>query len=203
MLTGAILSGGRSERMGHEKGLMLLAGEPLIVHVHRAMEGLVDEVIVSVAKGMRKTYSEALDSRFIIVEDQTSGVGPLGGIIPVLSSAKSQYVLFSPCDTPLLRPRVCELIVSSMNGTDGVVPMTGKTYYEPLHGMYMRQSGLAAFTEAVIRGGGSPSYAFDKLDLSFLPEDKLREIDPELESFWNINTRKDLDLAETKFTAKR
>lgn len=203
MLTGAILSGGRSIRMGHEKGLTLLGGEPFILHVRRAMEGLIDEVIVSVAKGMAKTYVEALGEPFIILEDETPGLGPLGGIIPVLSSAKNPYVLFSPCDTPLLSPKVCELIVSSMHGADGVVPKTGKTHYEPLHGMYKKQSGLAAFTDAISKGGGSPQHAFNKLDLSFIPEEKLREVDPELESFWNINTPKDLELAESKLREKR
>jgi len=203
MLTGAILSGGRSVRMGREKGLTLLGGEPFILHVRRAMEGLVDEVIVSVAKGMAKTYAEVLGEPFIIVEDEAPGLGPLGGIIPVLSSAKSKYVLFSPCDTPFLSPKVCELIVSSVHGTDGVVPKTGRTHYEPLHGMYKRQPGLAAFTEAVSRGDGSPQYAFNKLDLSFIPEKKLREVDPELESFWNINTPGDLELAESKFRTMR
>ena len=70
--------------MGQEKGLTMLDGEPFIVHVHRAMEGLVDEVIVSVAKGMKRTYSEALGNRFIIVEDQTPGLGPLGESYPPL-----------------------------------------------------------------------------------------------------------------------
>lgn len=189
--------------MGHEKGLILLGGEPFIIHVRRAMEGLIDEVIVSVAKGMAKTYAEALGEPFIIVEDETPGLGPLGGIIPVLSSARGQYVLFSPCDTPFLSPKVCELIVSSVHGADGIVPKTGKTHYEPLHGMYKRQSGLAAFTEVVSNGDGSPQNAFDKLDLSFIPEEKLREVDPELESFWNINTQKDLEIAEGKFRTRR
>lgn len=202
MLTGAILSGGRSQRMGKEKGLMMLGREPLIIHVHRAMEGLVDEVIVSVAKGMGKTYSKALGDRFIIVEDQTPDIGPLGGIIHALSCAKSQYVLFSPCDTPFLSPKVCELTVSSVRGADGVVPMTGKTYYEPLHGMYEKRSGLVAFTEAVSKGEGRPHYTFDKMDLTFITEEKIREVDPELESFWNINTPRDLGLAESKFRAR-
>jgi molybdopterin-guanine dinucleotide biosynthesis protein A len=203
MLTGAILSGGRGIRMGHEKGLTLLGGEPFILHVRRAMEDLIDEVIVSVAKGMAKTYAEALGEPFIIVEDETSGLGPLGGIIPVLSSAKSKYVLFSPCDTPFLSPKVCELIVSSLHGADGVVPKTGVTHYEPLHGMYRKLPGLTAFTEAVSKGNGSPRYAFNRLDLSFISEERLREVDPELESFWNINTPKDLELAEGKIRARR
>jgi molybdopterin-guanine dinucleotide biosynthesis protein A len=203
MITGAILSGGRSARMGREKGLTLLAGEPFILHVHRAMEPLVKDVIVSVAKGMSRTYSQALGSGFIIVEDQTPGLGPLGGIIPALSAAKSRYVLFSPCDTPLLSPKVCELIVSSVNGSDGVVPMTSRKYYEPLHGIYERQLGLAAFSEALSRGNGSPRHAFSKMNLNFIKEEKLREVDPELESFWNINTTTDLDYAEDRFRAKR
>lgn len=203
MLTGAILSGGLSLRMGQEKGLTLLGGEPFIAHVHRAMEGLVDEVIVSVAKGMGKTYSEVLGDEFMILEDETAGLGPLGGMITVLSHAKGEFALFSPCDTPLLSPRVCQLIVSSVNGGDGVVPKTGKTYYEPLHGMYKRRAGLAAFKEAIKEGAGNPHYVFDKLDLTFIPKGKLREVDPGLVSFWNINTPKDLELAENRLRAKR
>lgn len=185
--------------MGHEKGLMLLGGEPFIVHVCRAMEGLVDEVIVSVAKGMSETYTDALGNRFVIVEDQVPGLGPLGGVIPVLSSAKSHYVLFSPCDTPFLKPKVCQLIIAYADGADGAVPKTGKTYYEPLHGVYKRESGLVAFTEAVSKGNCSPNYAFDKLAINFVPEGELRRVDPDLESFWNINTPKDLELAERRF----
>ena len=203
MLTGAILSGGKSARMGREKGLTLLGGEPFIVHVHRAMEGLVDEVIVSVAKGMGRTYSKALGDGFTVVEDRTPYMGPIGGIITVLEHASSQYVLFSPCDTPFLKPSVCELIVSYAQGADGSVPMTGKTFLETLHGAYRREPGLGAFKEAAANGDCRPRYAFDRMKLRFVPEEKLREIDPGLESFWNINTQEHLELAEKRFRGNR
>ncbi len=199
MLTGAILSGGMSTRMGQEKGLTMLHGEPFIMHVHRAMVDVVDEVIVSVAKGMARTYAAALGNEFTIIEDKTPSLGPLGGIISVLERARSTYVLFSPCDTPFLKPSVCELIVSWAQGGDGAVPKTGKTFYEPLHGAYKRLPGLAAFQEAVACGSCRPRYAFKKLELRFVPEETIREIDPGLESFWSVNTRADLKLAEGRF----
>lgn len=203
MLTGAILSGGRGRRMGREKGLAQLGGEPLITHVGRAMDRLVERVVVSVARGKTNAYSEALDDRFAIVEDVRPDLGPLGGITSILASAKSQYVLFAPCDTPFLSPRVCELVISSAKGFEGAVPMTGRTYYEPLHGVYERRAGLKAFLESIERGDGSPYFAFGRMRLNFIPEDELRRVDPELESFWNINTSTDLGLAEAKLRAKR
>lgn len=188
--------------MGREKGLTMLGGEPFIRHVGRAMHGLVDEFIVSVAEGMTEAYSGVLDDRFVIVEDARPDLGPLGGITSVLASARSDYVLFSPCDTPFLRPAVCKLIVSSSRGADGAVPMTGRSYYEPLHGIYRRSLGLEAFTEALEKGGGSPYFAFSRMRLNFIKEEELRRMDPELESFWNINTTKDLESAESLLRKK-
>lgn len=184
--------------MGQEKGLTLLHGEPLITHVSRAMESVVDEIVVSVSKGMRPRYVEVLDEDYVIVEDRRPGLGPVEGLISGLSAARSEYVLFSPCDTPFLGPKVCELIISSASGADGAVPKTGKSYFEPLHGAYRRRECLSAFGEAVVKGGGRPSYAYEMLDLRFVPEEDLRSVDPTLESFWNINTPRDLKSAEKR-----
>ncbi len=188
--------------MKQEKGLKLLHGEPFIVHVHRAMSEIVDETVVSVAKGMAGTYAAALGDEFVITEDTTPFLGPVGGIISVLEHARNPYVLFSPCDTPFLNPRVCELIVASAQGSDGAVPKTSETFYEPLHGTYKRDTCLAAFREAATKGNCSPRYAFTRLKLRFVPVDRLREVDPGLESFWNVNTPEDLDLAEKKLRDK-
>ncbi len=184
--------------MGHDKGLALLHGEPFIVHVSRAMEGVVDEIVISVSRGMRSRYEGILDADYVVVEDRRAGLGPLEGLMTVLSAARSEYVLFSPCDTPFLRPKVCELIVSSAVDRDGAVPKTGKSYFEPLHGAYRRRECLPAFEDAIVMGGGRPSYAYERLNLRYVAEQELRAVDPELESFWNINSPRDLESIEER-----
>ena len=197
MLSGAILSGGLSRRMGEEKGLALLGGEPLISHVAQALGGVVDEIVIAVAKGMSARYREALGSGLMIVEDKRAEIGPLEGLITALSAARGDYVLVSPCDTPFLRVDLCRSIVSLAKKRDGAVPRIGGNF-EPLHGVYRRIKCLAAFEEALEEGKRKPIDAYGMLDLEFVDEDIVRVVDPRLESFWNLNSQRELELAEKR-----
>lgn len=195
MVTGAILSGGQGSRMGLEKGLAILAGRPLVLHMVEAMRGVVDDVIVAVAPGMTGRYSAVLGKGVLIAEDPQPGLGPLQGIVTAMSSSKRGLVLVAPCDTPFVRPQLCSLVVSSVGGKDGAVPMVGP-YFEPLHGCYDSRRCLHAFKEALAMGRRRPADAFDGLDIVSIPETRLREVDPSLISFWNLNSPKDLAEAE-------
>ncbi len=188
MLSGAILSGGLSTRMGEEKGLALLGGKPLISYVAQTLESVADEIVIAVAKGKLGRYREVLGDEFMIAEDERAGVGPLEGLITAMSAAKEDYVLVSPCDTPFLKVDLCKSIVlPRIRGS-----------FEPLHGVYRRIKCLAAFEEAIEEGIQRPIDAYRMLDLKYVDEDIIRVADPRLESFWNLNSREDLELAEKK-----
>jgi len=197
MLSGAILSGGLSRRMGEEKGLALLGGEPLICHVARALGGVVDEIVIAVAKGMSARYREVLGSEFVIAEDKRAEIGPLEGLITALSAARGDHVLVSPCDTPFLRVDLCRSIVSLAKKRDGAVPRIGGNF-EPLHGVYRRIKCLAAFEKALEEGKRKPIDAYRMLDLEFVDEDIVRVVDPRLDSFWNLNSQRELEFAEKR-----
>ncbi|OGS51975.1 MAG: hypothetical protein A3K75_04360 [Euryarchaeota archaeon RBG_13_61_15] len=197
MLTGAVLSGGKGSRMGGEKGLVVLGGLPLISYSVRTMEIVADEVVVAVAPGMTREYSDALGSRIVIVEDAHTAAGPLDGLITALAAAKGDYVVVSPCDTPFLRTDVCQAIALFAKGRDGAVPRIGG-YIEPLHCAFRRRHCLAAFQEALEEGVHKLSEAYKTLDLVYIEEEDMRALDPRLESFWNINTAEDLERAEQK-----
>lgn len=102
LLTGVILAGGRAERMGgRDKGLLTLAGEPLIAHGIRRLRPQVAELLIS-ANRNQEIYQQ-LGCR--IISDDNSGFrGPLAGILAALRAAKTGYVLTAPCDSPLLPP---------------------------------------------------------------------------------------------------
>jgi len=197
MLSGAILSGGLSTRMGEEKGLAVLGGKPLISYVARTLESVADEIVIAVAKGMSGRYREVLGDEYMIAEDKRAGVGPLEGLVTALSAAKEDSVLVSPCDTPFLKVDLCRSIVSLARKRDGAVPRIGGNF-EPLHGVYGRIKCLAAFEEAIAEGRQRPVDAYKMLDLKYVDEDIVRVMDPRLESFWNLNSREDLELAEER-----
>jgi molybdopterin-guanine dinucleotide biosynthesis protein A len=199
MLSGAILSGGMSQRMGEEKGLVPFGGKPLVSYVAQTLERVADEIVIAVAMGMSGKYREVLGDGYVIAEDERADVGPLEGLITALSAARGDFVLVSPCDTPFLRTETCESIVSLARKRDGAVPRIGGSL-EPLHGVYRRIKSLAAFQESLEEGMRKPIDAYPLLDLEYVDEDIVRLTDPRLESFWNLNSPDELMLAEKRLS---
>ncbi len=197
MLTGAVLSGGTSFRMGEEKGLVKLGGVPMVNYVAKTMELLADEVVVAVAPGMTERYRQVLGEDRRIVEDKEAAEGPLAGLVTILREAKGDYVMVTPCDTPFARLDVCQAISTFAKGRDGAVPRVGG-YLEPLHSAYKRRHCLAAFEEALEEGMRKPSDAYSLVRMVHIEEEDLRALDPHLETFWNINTLEDLQEAERR-----
>ncbi|MCU0860630.1 MAG: molybdenum cofactor guanylyltransferase [Thermoplasmata archaeon] len=201
MLSAVVLSGGSGTRMGAEKGLLMLRGAPLVCIVADTMWSVADEVVVSVAPGMSSEYRAALGSRPSIVEDRASGIGPLEGLTASFAVAKGDIVVTSPCDTPFLRRELVRLIAGSVGDADMAVPRIGGLL-EPLHAAYRKGRCLRAFEETMARGERKIVAAFSGLDAVMVGEEQLRAVDPELQSFWNLNSRDDLELAERKTAPK-
>lgn len=197
MLSGAILAGGTSTRMGQEKGLVLLKNKPLVSYVAKTISMVADEVVVAVAPGMSSSYSEVLGEGFGVYEDSRMHGGPLDGLITALAAAKGDYAIVCPCDTPFVRPEVMESVVRFAKGRDGAIPII-RGYIEPLHCAFRRSHCLSVFEEAVEEGVRRLADAYAMLDLVMIDEDTIRGLDLGLESFWNLNTPEDLAEAEQK-----
>lgn len=101
LVTGVLLAGGRAGRMGgRDKGLLPLAGEPLIAHGVRRLKPQVAELLISANRHLEsyrrfgcRVISDGADERFR---------GPLAGMLAALRVAATPYVLTAPCDSPLL-----------------------------------------------------------------------------------------------------
>jgi len=197
MLSGVVLSGGQSKRLGREKGLALLGGTPLVGHVVRAIGGLADEVLISVAGGMAAIYEGAIEEDVRIVEDSRPRLGPLEGLVSTFGAARGEYVLVAPCDTPFLKAKVCEAVLKEALGKNGAVPVING-YYEPLHAAYHKEAGLRAFESSLKDGKRKVTDAYPIMSLAEVDEATIRRIDPALESFWNMNTAADLAEAEKR-----
>ena len=92
---GFVLAGGRSSRMGEDKALVRLGGQPLVVHALDILRGA--GLTASLAGG-----SSALAAFAPLVPDSQPGLGPLAGICAALASTSARLAVFLPIDLPLL-----------------------------------------------------------------------------------------------------
>ncbi len=134
-LTGIILSGGRSSRMGKEKGLLHYKGKPLISFAISALEPLVDKIII----GANNELDKYQKFGFEIVEDEVKNIGPLGGILSALNHSKTEHNLVLSCDTPYISTNFLSYLYSNINDYEVVVASHGNNKIEPLCGFYSRQ----------------------------------------------------------------
>jgi molybdopterin-guanine dinucleotide biosynthesis protein A len=100
-VTGLILAGGRAERMGgRDKGLLPLAGEPLIAHAIRRLRPQVAELLISANR--HQDIYRTFGCRVVSDDPGLRFRGPLAGILAAMAVAETPYLLTAPCDAPLL-----------------------------------------------------------------------------------------------------
>lgn len=192
--SGIILAGGKSSRMGRErdKGLMKFGNKLLISYVMDILSPHVDEIIISLSKKMSYRYSIMMKTDVTFIEDKYENIGPIGGILSSFEIVRGEYVAVAPCDSPFIGSKLYPLLFELAKDHDGAVPKIGE-YFEPLHAVYKRETTLNAMKKVMVEGKLKPIDAYSFLDLNFVNQEELVKIDPELKSFTNINTLKDLE----------
>ena len=132
LITGAVLVGGRSRRLGRDKATLLLAGRPLAHWVTAAIGPLVDECWL-----ISNQPLQHLELGMPLLIDVLPGRGALGGLLSVMLLAKGSHVLLSACDTPFLQPALLKKMIAqaARGGQDAVVCRSSKGL-EPLPGVF-------------------------------------------------------------------
>src|SRR3990172_2329237 len=130
MVTLAIQAGGRSSRMGTDKGLVELAGKPLVRHVIDRLGALAGEVLVTTNQPQAYT---AFGVR--TAADRRPAAGALDGLLTALEAAKGDPVLIVACDMPFASRRLAEHLLSLSAAAEAVVPPPGGEY-QPLFSLY-------------------------------------------------------------------
>jgi molybdopterin-guanine dinucleotide biosynthesis protein A len=110
---GFLLAGGRSSRMGQDKALLTLGGEPLAARGIRKLRAICAEV--SIAGG-----SEELMRFGRVIPDRSPGCGPLGGIVSALEQSSFEWNLFLPVDAPFVPVSTLQALLSAAVGFSGV-----------------------------------------------------------------------------------
>ncbi|MFC2023629.1 molybdenum cofactor guanylyltransferase [Chloroflexota bacterium] len=184
-----VLSGGKSKRLGEDKALLMLDGEPLLARTIRSMGALSDDLIV-VTNHPQSHRAAAWPAR--LVPDETPGLGSLVGVYSGLKACRHPKAIVVACDMPFLSVPLLRYMVPLSRGYDVVIPRRGR-FLEPLHAIYGRTC-LPAIERVLASGRRRIVAFFDAAKVRFVEEEEVSTFDPHHLSFLNVNTLEDWEL---------
>ncbi|NOQ71088.1 MAG: NTP transferase domain-containing protein [Crocinitomix sp.] len=139
--TAIILAGGKSSRMGQDKGLMLLDGKPMIQYIIDTVQPIANNIIII---ANNKAYEKF---GFPVYGDLVKDKGPVGGIVTGLSASTTDLNWVISCDTPFVSQELLEMLMLNMDQFDAVIP-TYENRTHPLIACY-NKSALPVFKKAL------------------------------------------------------
>ncbi len=190
-----ILCGGRSRRMGKDKGSLVLDSKPMILHVLDTVKGIADEIIVVLRDQEQidkyKSILKDVNVSIKIVADEIKDQGPLVGILTGLSQINSEYAQVLPCDSPFISKKfVLKMFEIAENKKfEAVVPIWDDGHIEPLHSLYKKDVG-DIIKDLVKNKKRNVKSLIEKLNVKYVD---VGELDESTMSFQNINTIGDFE----------
>ena len=178
-VTGIVLAGGNSSRMGFDKGLADFRGKKLIQYSIDILKGICSKIIIS-------TNSTSYDQLGCLVQgDIFPGAGPMGGIYSSLLQSETDHNLVLSCDTPFVTHALMVQILESAVGYQVVLPSSKPGFIEPLIGYY-HKNNTTAMLGFINRGNVK---LIDYIETTFY---RVIPVHRDPDQFININTPEDL-----------
>jgi len=189
-ITSIVFAGGLGTRLGGvKKALLEVGGKPIIERILDAVSPLSRDVIV-----VDNDDSLAHLPGIRVVPDSETRAGVLTALHSGLSAAHGELCLVVACDMPFLSPSLLRRLLDLVPDFDVVMPVMGGQM-EPMHAVYRRAQCLEAIGDALSRGEKRMISYLGSVRVREVAEGELREVDPELRSFFNVNTAEDLEWA--------
>src|SRR3990170_8856886 len=132
-VSGVILAGGLSTRIGKDKGSLTLGRMPLAQKALETLGAMFEELIYVT----NDPLTAPAWPRIKLAKDEIPHLGPLGGILAGLKVSKAPRAFVVGYDMPLILPSLVKLLVGREPGADIVVPRSAGRF-EPLHAVYSR-----------------------------------------------------------------
>ena len=194
-VTGVLLAGGKSRRMGEDKRHLVVGEQTLLERGLAVLQSVFCEVLVVIAQD-----SPPLNIDARVVRDLVPDCGSLGGLYTGLTQATTPYIFVVACDMPFLNQTVITQF-TSRRGTADIVMARLADRLHPMHALYGKRCVPAL--EEMIRARQFKiqevvSHSF--LRVHYVTEADLLTIDPSGHSFYNVNTMADLEAARSLLT---
>jgi molybdenum cofactor guanylyltransferase len=190
-VTAFILAGGKSMRMGVDKAFVELQGRALLAGALEVARGVTSDVrIVGDAAKFAK-FAPA-------VEDIFRNCGPLGGIHAALRASATDLNLILAVDAPFVPTQFLSYMIDQagkFSSVSAVIPRAAGGW-QPLCAVYRRS--FAESAENALRiGQNKIDRLFDLLAIRVIDEDELVRAGFSVDIFQNLNTPKELEVANT------
>lgn len=177
-LTAIILAGGKSSRMGEDKGLMLFEAKPMIQHIINLVKPLVKHIIIISNNNSYQQFG------YPVFEDIIKDKGPLAGILTGLQQSTTAKNLILSCDVPFVNEALLELLLTQADDVDVVIPEKENRTHQ-LIGVYDK-SCIAIIKEELANDRLKLKLAINKLNHRIIDANGI-----DARVFHNINTKED------------
>lgn len=176
-----ILAGGRSSRMGTDKGLVMFNNRPLITCI---IDTLKPYLKINIVSG----NDEYLQFGYPVIADEHPFKGPMAGLHSALGHSRFSYVLLLSCDMPFLTFEAINFLIMNSGEHDAVVPLVGDKP-EPLCAVYSKNL-LPEINSRLASGNLSMQNLIYSVNYKFVAFDEMVNLFPDL--FFNVNNSEDL-----------
>lgn len=185
---GIVLCGGKSTRMGTSKAMLPFGPETMLQRVVRLLSGVVQPIVVVAAQDQALPE---LPRDVIVTRDEREARGPLEGLRAGLkalpASVDAAYV--TSCDVPLLAPAFVTRMIELLGDYD-IAVMEIDGFPHPLSAVYRRDT-LPQVESLLAQDRLRPVFLFDAVRTRRVRAEEMIEVDPELRTLRNLNTRED------------
>ncbi|PLX09954.1 MAG: molybdenum cofactor guanylyltransferase [Marinilabiliales bacterium] len=184
-ISGIILSGGKSSRMGSEKGMKIFNGKPLIEYAIEALGISCKNIIIS-------TNNPEFYEKYNIplIKDEIKNIGPMGGIYSCLRQSNTEYNLVLSCDMPFIDKELISYLINAISSDyTAVVPVHDENKLEPLCAVYSRTS-LITIEKQIWKEDYKLMNLLNEINVKKLIIDEWDRFD--MNYFRNFNSPKDL-----------
>jgi len=184
-ITGIVLAGGRSSRMGENKSLMKLNGKSMIEFSIEAIRPLCNEVVIS------SDYTVFDYTGCEVWPDELKHGAPIAGIYSCLKRSKTEINIILTCDMPLINTELLKYLLVHSEGSDITVPVHENGMIEPLCGIY-KKGALEILEQCINEVNFSMKNCITRAKHRLVPID-LNHPNIAADQFLNINTPADFE----------
>ncbi len=191
-ITGVLLAGGKSRRMGEDKRYLQVGRQTLFARSLSVFRSVFQEVLVVIAQD-----SATIEAGVPVIRDLVPDCGSLGGLYTGLKQAATRHVFVAACDMPFLNPQAVRYVTALKDNAD-IVMAQWNTGLQPMHALYGPRC-LPVLEEMIQTHNVKIQdiVAHPSLHVRLITDAELSQIDPEGRSFLNVNTPSDLEAART------
>ncbi len=181
-ITGIILSGGQSTRMGTDKALIQINGKTLLENVIHICQPLCTQILISSNNIAHEKFG------YKTIPDEIKNCGPLGGIYSCLKQSENEWNFVVSVDAAYVEPEFVSFLISEIGNYDAIAPIHdfGK---EPLIAMYQKK-GLPEMKKMLDSNNYKMNNLLNSINTKFVESQKWVERFPRI--FRNLNQPDDI-----------